>query len=733
MPAEIADKKSLRLADQNWQPLLLLLPLALILLRGANGFAYPSPTAPFSDLTLSHYTNTAFLRDQLFGAGQLPLWAGTILSGYPFAANPLSGMWYPLGWPALVLPLPLAFNLLVGLHLSWGALGLYLLLRRSGLSRWPAVFGGLAFGLLPKLYAHYGAGHLTLMYAVPWTPWLLLAASANAPVRRWRSVLLSGLVLALIFLADVRWAAYAGALWLAWTLWHSVRELRKLEEPRQDSHWGFLFRFAGPLLIALSLAAVLWLPMLEYTRQSTRALMTPAEAFEISLSPAGLLGLIYPPLVGGAHETTLYPGSVTLLLALLAVVIMPRSSPVRFWGIIALAALVFSLGTYLPGFDMLGRLPLVGLLRVPPRALFILGLASAALASHALQGVIDGLYDPQRTRVRLLIVSLLSFTLLVSAFVLLAVRPERPAPFIWGALALCAAGVLLLAGLADRLQTSTMLLALFPLLVLDSGLSGQTMLAYQSPNQVQAADSATAKFLASQSGLFRSYSPSFSLLQHNAYTHNLELAEGVDPLQLAAYATFMESATGVPFTHYSVTLPPLHNGLDSNARFIPDPQLLGLLNVRYLLADFPLPPVDGLQLRKRIGETWVYENLAQRPRAWIEAGQDGSFHAAAIQAYGPNRVALTAEGPGRLVLSEMIYPGWQVRVDGAPAAAETVYGLLRAVDLPSGQHQVEWVFRPTSLYLGAAISALALALWSAAWLATHRCPVKNDKRAQDSS
>jgi hypothetical protein len=73
--------------------LLLLIPALVILLRGWNGFAYPSSEAPYSDLTLTHYTNTAFLREQLVGSGTLPLWAPTILSGYPFIANPLNGMW----------------------------------------------------------------------------------------------------------------------------------------------------------------------------------------------------------------------------------------------------------------------------------------------------------------------------------------------------------------------------------------------------------------------------------------------------------------------------------------------------------------------------------------------------------------------------------------------------------------------------------------------------------------
>ena len=42
---------------------------------------------------------------------------------------------------------------------------MYRLLRAEGLEHRPALLGALAFEAIPKLFAHYGAGHLTLLYA----------------------------------------------------------------------------------------------------------------------------------------------------------------------------------------------------------------------------------------------------------------------------------------------------------------------------------------------------------------------------------------------------------------------------------------------------------------------------------------------------------------------------------------------------------------------------------------
>jgi uncharacterized membrane protein YfhO len=81
----------------------------------------------------------------------------------------------------------------------------------------------------------------------------------------------------------------------------------------------------------------------------------------------------------------------------------------------------------------------------------------------------------------------------------------------------------------------------------------------------------------------------------------------------------------------------------------------------------------------------------------------------------PNRIRITAEGPGRLVLSELAYPGWRVEIDGDPAALRTESELFRAVDLSPGVHEVQFTFRPASLLAGLGItliSGLALAsLW----------------------
>lgn len=83
-----------------------------------------------------------------------------------------------------------------------------------------------------------------------------------------------------------------------------------------------------------------------------------------------------------------------------------------------------------------------------------------------------------------------------------------------------------------------------------------------------------------------------------------------------------------------------------------------------------------------------------------------------ITRYQPQRIELQANNsqPGFLVLSEIYYRGWEVWVDGQRSSVDRVNFTLRGVELPPGNHRVEFVFRAHSFRTGAAWSAVGLLL-----------------------
>jgi hypothetical protein len=213
----------------------------------------------------------------------------------------------------------------------------------------------------------------------------------------------------------------------------------------------------------------------------------------------------------------------------------------------------------------------------------------------------------------------------------------------------------------------------------------------------------------------RVFSPSYSLPQPSASLLRLETADGINPLQLTSYIEFMSEATGIPSTGYSVTLPAFPDGGPGLSRAVRlDSEKLGLLGITDVVSAYPVEP-GGLDPAGRLEGHYRYTNPAARPRAWIETRAAPGWRRILTEEWTPNRIRIAADGPGRLVLSELAYPGWRVEVDGDPAVLQTEGGLFRAVDLPAGVHEVQFTLRPASLLAGLGItliSGLALAsLW----------------------
>ena len=68
-----------------------------------------------------------------------------------------------------------------------------------------------------------------------------------------------------------------------------------------------------------------------------------------------------------------------------------------------------------------------------------------------------------------------------------------------------------------------------------------------------------------------------------------------------------------------------------------------------------------------------------------------------------------------LVLAEAWYPGWNVWINGAPAAPFPVNGWMRGARVPAGRVEVEWRYQQRWIVSGLLASLLAaglLAGWS---------------------
>ena len=681
-----------RLGGWRWIPVL----PGLALLPFLGLFPYAAYAA-YSDMAISHYPNLLFLQRALVETGLIPLWSSTILSGYPFAANPLSSLWYPPAWLALLFPLPLGLNLVTALHLMLTGLGMFALLRAEGLEAPASGLGGLAWAALPRLAGHYASGHVTLIWAVCWTPWLLYAARRVAGRRGWAA---PALIFAAIILADPRWAPCAGLLWGGIALRLGLAEPGNLGRALAGAARAVV-PAAG---IAILLAAPLLLPLAEYGRLSTRVMMSAADSLYLSLPPARLAGFLIPSLDGNT-EWTVYPGAL-LTAAFLWYALQPKAWRGRgLWLLAAAAGILLALGEHLPGGALLAQLPGFDLLRVPPRALLVTGFAMAILAAHLLNDYLssDGLRLGSAYFSRLGIAGAAGLTLLAALGVTL-LSGEPPRNFWWGAGFLLVSVMVILLRDSGRLGRAGWITAVFALVLVDSLGIGVQSVRFRTPADVLSEGAPAAAWIAGQPGRFRVYSPDYSIPQQTASFYNLQMINGVDPLQLRSVAQAVSEAGGIALDGYDVVLPPLRE--DGSVGF-PNAAELGQFNVFYVVSNTAIE-AEGLVQVARFDSTRIYRNFVIQPRARVETAHGGEIPVSNLE-IRPNHVLLSADGPGKLVLSEIAYPGWQARVDGQSVVV-LEEGTFRAVELGSGTHVVEFVYRPISVFLGLGLFLIGVIL-----------------------
>ncbi|MBV9545545.1 MAG: YfhO family protein, partial [Chloroflexi bacterium] len=92
---------------------------------------------------------------------------------------------------------------------------------------------------------------------------------------------------------------------------------------------------------------------------------------------------------------------------------------------------------------------------------------------------------------------------------------------------------------------------------------------------------------------------------------------------------------------------------------------------------------------------------------------DGGSVTLLDQSSGSVQIDVRTPQPAILVLADTNYAGWSASINGAPAPIVTADYLFRAVEVPAGEHTVQFVFSPATFKIGAVISLLALMLSAA--------------------
>ncbi len=678
--------------------LVLLIPIGLYL-PNLNYFAFPV-YSDYSDLLITHWPNANYINQSIFLHHQIPLWNNSILAGYPFFANPLSGLWYIPGWLANLAPTSTSFNLLFLAHIFAGSLGIYLILRDEGFQAEIALTGGIAFELLPKLWAHYFQGHITLVYAICLTPWLLFV-TRRALRSRQKNLYryLPAFFIAGIIYADPRWVPYALIIWIAFIIYQKYfsPELANL-----GFREGVIFCIPH-FFVGLLLSAVIILPMAQYTQLSTRSFLTLEDNLAFSLPVINVPLMVFPSF-GITAEWVFYLGGLGIISVLICLSNpIPRSQS-GVWLVLFLLGIFLAVSGSIPAISQIWGIPGLNLIRVPSRALFMSGIAVCFLIPIAIQSLFTRNIIQKRTN--LILVAIGAFGLLGLLITIFTGLINKYPGIIHGSISLVLFSLIFFL-IFNKKYGITWVWLIIGMLVVDFYIVNSSSVRYvNTPDAFKPGYTFVEQINSRGREYQRIFTPSDSISQQSASLAELEMVNGIDPLQLKVLHTFLpfKIASEIREVDYSVTFPPFLTGNPNsdNIDIEFDTFNLGLLNVKYIISAFPLTQ-DTLTPVTETNEGYIYENIEYRPRAWIQDEEEPlGENIKKIQEIiiSPNRIEVITNQKGLLVLSEINYPGWKAYIDGEQTEIINQAEIFRSILVPDGMHEVEFKFRPEILWLG---------------------------------
>ena len=687
-----------------------------------------TPTVGTNDLTDLHYPYRAFLSQSL-KRGEFPLWSAETSSGYPFLAS-VAGSLYPLTILAAWLPTTtsVTFSIAVSYVLIYCFSFLYL--RKIGLSVAGSLFGAVLIsfsGFAANEFMHLDILisfylFLAQLYVLEW-----LLAPPGSGQKRWMSneialVITLGILLGLAILGGHPQITFYSLLFLGpyWLFWWIVK--------RRASFGKLLSYGAVYGLVGLGIGAGQFLPMLEFTQNSTRSsglnlailerynfpiadLVTfigPFATFDPSHTMEAFINNGWPK-----DEQYVYMGLLGLGLALASLPIVRRlGGRAMFFWVAAFMAMLFAFGSqFTTGYIL--RLPPFSFFRIPFKIIFVVNFSLAVLAALSFERFLNWLMGKGATRyvlwVIIIVATLVSFTDL-------------------------------------RYHVKK----LYPEVDANSWFSEPEVVAFlreRLRNEERVIDQqyfyASAKIFLDQPELWDD--PQIFINLRNLLPNFTNLIYGI-PKNVA-----VANAGGLKLARYNeLELETQFKGVvyaDMNTPTVTDTFVFlnRLMGVRYFLTTRPIVSTFLTQVRKIPFETGqdpvlVYEFAEPYPRAFLVpraeraepakirqhlfsgdfdpnlkvyveeevlGGTNGAFTAnAAFEKYTDQEVvvATQASGDGFLYLSDTYYPGWKASVDGKETNIYLANYAFRAVKVPAGEHRVTFRYEPASFRWGLRIT-----------------------------
>jgi hypothetical protein len=684
------------------------------------------------DDTVRYFEPMNTYQREVMAQGELPLWNPYQGCGTPLFAMMQASPFYPGNWPAMLWS-TMGFKLSVSLHMALSIAGMVVWLRSLGLHLAGAAAGAIIFSTNGTVL-HYACNQ-AFYYAISWWPLLFWGVNRVLSKPKPRSAAMLGVIgAAMIVTGGMQFVVYGGYGVLTYTVFRLSTQITN----RNGNLFRVVFYLAAAAVCAVALAAVQLLPSMEVSGLSQRSAEGITASQILFYAPLGVQGAARELITSNRSG---YLG--TCLLLVFAAALGSRALGTRLaFATVALLSWLLTTGTG-PLFDAFIHLPTGNWFRFPTRLFTVTLFACATLSGFAVQDIIDGgkLRFP-----RLLVVTTL---VAVTCYTL---DPTRR----WYGIALATilVGASLTTSMHRAVRTSIAYGIPFALLVEVLATASNPLTPFDNITTSSGRHGDLIAYLQQHQEMNRVHF-------RNGFDHSLPIKSGMRHRIYADfdYDPFISRRMTEYWEYLAVGNPTgkdVENGIVNLTVRASNLHLLDYLSTRYIV-ESPLEPFltrnDGPYINqfKRVFTSHGYslvENLGARPRVAVVAraelsppGEsllkrlaDPSFPASGtvlvedpddvidapsgsagrpiFSRYLPDSVEIIVDAstPGMLILNDQFYPGWQATVDGQSTRIALVNYLFRGVKVSRGKHHVRFQYRPLSIYVGAVVSTIGVAM-----------------------
>jgi hypothetical protein len=662
-------------------------------------------------------------------SGRFPVWDPHLWGSGPLLAQVQPGTLNPLNWILFSMPFKNGFIQIPILQWYWvsiqflAVLFCYWLCRDLGRSQLASILGGCAFGL--GGYVGTIGWPQRMMSAVLLPLILMFFFRVLRGERALSNAALSGALLGASFLAGHHELPTFVAVFMI-GLW--IYYFAALSGPWR---WKWLALPAAFFVCFALIAVVQILPAYELGKLSVRWVgapnpigwneKVPYSVFEnFSLYPTAVLGIVLP---GFQRESAIFIGVVIVALGLLGVAAKSGERMVRILAAIGVGGLLLSLGarslfhgvlySLIQNFDKA---------RSPSCAEAIFQLGIIVLAAYGLDALRDSRAHDAAGKFSIRFLLLMAVFLYGSLMVLMTVRQPTGEEYILlgqtALVTLLLAAIFLIWRTSPHSGFSAAVLVILLLLFELNNVTTHNYLPFSAATSLQklGENHDIAAFLKTQPNRPRVEVEEKEIPFNFGDWFGIDQMDGYQAGALKSIADVQgEWKYRALFgTNYSISRNPARpdqtvafqaqSGLKvfANPGAFPRARVvhaaIGAANEQTVIGTVMNPATD-------LQRTVVLQGTAPQ----LEACDAGSVE---IKRYRPTHVVMRADVACRsmVVLGDAWFPGWKAYVDGKPAQIHAAYNVVRGVVVDAGQHELSLVYRPESLYTGAALALIGIAI-----------------------